>query len=164
MDRPDLLTRISYAISALAIVVMMMTVVLDVVLRLVFDVPVRGAYDVVGFSLLVMVFFGIVPVVESRSEIVIDIVDAVLPPHAIALLSRVAAFGTICFFLFLGWSMFGPAWEAYAYGDRSLELGVPLWVLWAVAYVGLAGNICVALRMLVRRGSEAAHRMAEVRS
>jgi TRAP-type C4-dicarboxylate transport system permease small subunit len=145
---PDRLTRIFHHIASLAVVVMMLTVVADVVLRFAFNTPVQGAYDVVGFSLLIMVFFGMASVVSQRSEIVIDLIDSFLPPNVLRLLKWVASLGTLAFFLFLGWSMIGPARDAYTYGDRSLELGVPQWILWALAFVGLAGNVWVALRRL----------------
>ena len=145
---PDRLTRIFHHIASLAIVVMMLTVVADVVLRIAFNTPVQGAYDVVGFSLLVMVFFGMAPVVAQRSEIVIDLIDGFLPLRPLGFLKWLASFGTLAFFVFLGWSMFGPARDAYIYGDRSLERGLPQWTLWALAFVGLAGNVWVALRRL----------------
>lgn len=55
--------------------------------------------------------------------------------------------------------MFGPARDAFTYGDRSLELGVPLWTLWAVAFVGLAGTCWAALRRVLGLGqaADAAH-------
>lgn len=149
MMPPDRLTRFFHVIASLAVVVMMLTVVADVLLRFVFNIPVRGAYDVVGFGLLVMVFFGMAPVVARQGEILIDIVDGMLPPAALGLLKMLASLGTLVFFVFLGWSMFGPARDAFTYGDRSLELGVPLWTLWAVAFSGLAGTVWVALRRLL---------------
>jgi TRAP-type C4-dicarboxylate transport system permease small subunit len=152
----DRLTRIFHYIASLAIVVMMLTVVIDVVLRFAFNTPVQGAYDVVGFSLLVMVFFGMAPVVAQRGEIVIDLIDTYLPPRSLSILKWIASFGTLVFFLFLGWSMFGPARDAYTYGDRSLELGVPQWTLWAIAFVGLAGNVWVALRRLIGKNHDQA--------
>ncbi|MBE9637188.1 TRAP transporter small permease [Salipiger mangrovisoli] len=152
---PDRLTRIFHAIAALAVVVMMLTVVADVVLRFVFNIPVRGAYDVVSFGLLVMVFFGMAPVVARQGEILIDIVDGLLPAAVLGLLKLLASLGTLGFFLFLGWAMLGPARDAYTYGDRSLELGIPLWSLWAVAFVGLAGTVWEALRRLRGAGRAA---------
>lgn len=162
---PDRLTRFFHVIASLAVVVMMLTVVADVVLRFVFNIPVRGAYDVVGFGLLVMVFFGMAPVVARQGEILIDIVDGMLPAAVLGLLKLLASVGTLGFLVFLGWSMFGPARDAYAYGDRSLELGVPLWTLWAVAFTGLAGTCWAALRRVLGLGqsADAAH-AAEVES
>ncbi len=146
---PDRLTRMFHLIASLAIVVMMMAMVTDVILRFAFNTPMQGAYDVVSFSLLVMVFFGMAPVVAQRSEIVIDLIDGFVPVRVLRGLKALASLGTLGFFVFLGWSMMGPAQDAYNYGDRSLELGVPQWTLWALAFIGLGGNVWIALRRLL---------------
>ncbi len=127
---------------------MMLVVVADVVLRFVFNTPVRGAYDMVSALLLVMVFFGIGPVVAGRREILVDLVGSVLPGGALRALKLAAALATVAVFAFLAWSMVSPAQDAYRYGDRSLELGIRVWTLWAIAFVGLAGIFWAALRMV----------------
>lgn len=137
--RPDLMSRVLHGIASIALVAMMLVVVADVFLRFVFNVPVRGAYDMVSICLLVMVFFGIGPVIVSRREILIDLLDQTLPAPVLKALMLIAAIGTLAVFLFLAWSMVDPARDAYRYGDRSLELDIPVWALWALAFVGLLG-------------------------
>lgn len=144
----DALARAQHAVAGVALAAMMLVVVADVVLRFAFNTPIRGAYDIVSIALLVMVFFGIAPVVSRQGEILIDLIDSFLPERGLRFLRACAALGTLCVFLFLGWSMIGPARDAYRYGDRSLELGLPVWCLWAAAYVGLAGILVVSLRRL----------------
>jgi hypothetical protein len=39
--------------------------------------------------------------------------------------------------------------QAYQYGDRKLELGEPLYVLWAFALVGLLGTLICAIAAFV---------------
>jgi hypothetical protein len=41
--------------------------------------------------------------------------------------------------------MISPALQAYDYGDRKLELGLPLWVVWLFALSGIAGTIVCAI-------------------
>ena len=60
-DKGDRLTRAMHVIASAALGVMMLVVVADVILRAVFNTPVKGAYDVVSISLLVMTMFGMVP-------------------------------------------------------------------------------------------------------
>lgn len=138
---------------------MMLVVVADVFLRFVFNLPVRGAYDLVSICLLVMVFFGIGPVIARRGEILIDLIDEILPRRILRVLSFLSAIGTLAVFVFLGWTMINPARDAYQYGDRSLELGLPVWILWALAFTGLAGILWASLVILLRtlRGSDGDH-------
>lgn len=126
-------------IACAALVVMMITVVGDVALRALFNRPIRGTYDVVNMTLLVMVTFGIAPVVAERSEILIDLIDAMLPPAALRALALLAGTIGICIFAFCGWAMLAPARDAWQYGDRSLELGVPQWLLWAATFCSILG-------------------------
>jgi hypothetical protein len=43
------------------------------------------------------------------------------------------------------WAMISPALQAYDYGDRKLELGLPLWVVWLFALSGMAGTMVCAI-------------------
>ena len=154
----DKSTNAMLMIAGAALVVMMLVVVADVVLRAVFNIPVRGTYDLVSIALLIMVMFGMAPVVARRGEILIDLIDDFLPAWALRLLSLAAAGLGIALFAFCAWSMVGPAMDAWRYGDRSLELGVPQWTLWLAAFVGMIGifwGYLVQLRMAARVANHA---------
>lgn len=135
----DPITRAMHVIAGMALIAMMLVVVGDVVLRAAFNTPVKGAYDVVSISLLIMTMFGIAPVVAKRTEILIDLVDAFLPPAGLRVLALIAALTGLAVFAFFGWSMIQPAKDAWQWGERSLELGIQKWPLWVVAFGGLAG-------------------------
>ncbi|MBV0912272.1 TRAP transporter small permease [Anianabacter salinae] len=137
--KPDPITRTMHAIAGVALVAMMLVVVGDVVLRAVFNMPIKGAYDLVSVALLVMTMFGIAPVVAGRTEILIDLIDGLLPAVGLRLLALVSACTGIVLFAFFGWAMIQPALDAWSWGERSLELGLPKWPLWVVAFVGLLG-------------------------
>lgn len=140
--------RIMHGIAGLALVVMMLVVVGDVLLRAVFNVPIKGAYDIVSMALLVMSTFGMAPVVARRGEILVDLVDGLLPSVAIRMLVLCSAMIGLLLFLFFGWAMLAPALDAWRWGERSLELGIPKWPLWVVAFVALVGILwAYALRL-----------------
>jgi TRAP-type C4-dicarboxylate transport system permease small subunit len=145
----DRLMGILHWIASAALVAMMLVVVCDVVLRAAFNTPVSGTYDVVSICLLVMTVFGIAPVVAIRGEILIDLCDAFLPQRALRVLSLVAGCLGIGLFVFFGWAMITPAIDAWRWGERSLELGIPKWPLWGIAFLGLLG-ILWAYRLQLR--------------
>lgn len=153
----DRITRAMHVVACVALVVMMLVVVGDVVLRAAFNTPIKGAYDVVSISLLVMTMFGIAPVVARRGEILIDLVDAVLPAAALRALALIAAATGVLLFAFFGWAMIQPAMDAWRWGEISLELGIPKWPLWVVAFVGLLGIFwayLLQMRAALRRAPE----------
>ncbi|MDT0683816.1 TRAP transporter small permease [Roseicyclus sp. F158] len=137
--KADPITRAMHAIACVALVAMMLVVVGDVILRAVFNTPVQGAYDAVSIALLVMAMFGIVPVVSSRSEILIDLIDPLLPTAGLRALRTISALAGALLFVFFAWSMIQPALDAWRWGERSLELGIPKWPLWVIAFAGLLG-------------------------
>lgn len=135
-------------IASLGLAGMMLIVVADVVLRLFFSTPVRGAYDIVSIGLVIMVFFGLAPVIARGSEIVIDLIDAFFPRPVIVLFEAVASLSGFALLIFLGWAMISPAQDAYRWGGYSLELGLPVWWQWAIAFAGLTGVLWTcALRL-----------------
>lgn len=135
----DFLTLLMHRVAAVALFLMMLVVVLDVILRAVFNWPIRGAYDAVSIALLVVTMFGIAPVVAKHGEIVMDLMDTVFPPPVVKILTFGAALASIAVFLFFGWSMVAPAADAWQWGECSLELGIRTWIVWAVAFAGLVG-------------------------
>ena len=138
-----------------ALFVMMLVIVADVFMRYVFNAPIRGSYDLVGICLVVMVSFGFARVISDHDEILVDLVDAMVPPAVTRLLAHLAGLGSAVVLVFLFWAMAGPAASAYRYGDRSLELGLPMWMVWAVALVGLVGAVLAAfVAMLLPRPAE----------
>lgn len=144
----DPITRAMHAVAAAALFVMMMVVVADVVLRAAFNTPVQGAYDVVSLSLLIMTMFGFAPVVASRGEILIDLIDGVLPPAGLRVLALTAALVGVLLFAFFGWAMIQPAIDSWRWGEVSLELGIPKWPLWGIALLGLVGILWAYLLQL----------------
>lgn len=146
-DRParSWIASLQLWIASAALVVMMLVVVSDVVLRAAFNTPVQGAYDVVSIALLVMVCFGTGPVIVKRGEILIDLIDTAVGPRGVRLLGAIGSILSFAVITFIAWSMINPARDAWRWGGYSLELGVPQWALWALAFVGLAGILWAAI-------------------
>ena len=135
----------------LALIAMMLVVVCDVALRFAFRWPLPGAYDLVEVSLTVFVFFGMPTVIARGQDIVIDLIDGFVPAGTARFLSAIAGVLAAATLIFIFWSMLRPATDAYRYGDVRLQLNLPVWIVWALALLGLAGSILAALSVLIRR-------------
>lgn len=133
----DPVSRVLLIIASLSLCVMMLVVVGDVVLRAVFNFPIKGAYDIVSISLLVTIMFGLAPVVAQRGEILIDLIDVLLPSGGLRFLALVSALTGGGLFLFFGWAMINPALDSWRWGERSLELNLPKWPLWGITFIGM---------------------------
>jgi TRAP-type transport system small permease protein len=137
-------------LAAVALMTMMMGTVLDVFFRYAFNKPLRISYDLVESMLVIYVFHGISSVFLARRNIVIDVIDSLVSPRILRGLAAIADIVSVmCLLLFL-WGMLQPATQAFQYGDRKLELGMPLYVLWGFALAGLIGTLVCAIAAFVQ--------------
>lgn len=145
------LQRAQLRLAALALIIMMLVTVCDVVMRYLFNRPISGSYDLVESMLVVFVFQGLPAVFLGRQNIAIDVIDSMIGRYAVTTLIRLADLVSLAVLAILAWAMITPALQAYAYGDRKLELGLPLYVLWIVALVGMAGAMLCVIALLFSR-------------
>lgn len=133
------------AIAQLALTAMMLTVTADVGMRAIFNTPIRGTYDAVGMLLCISALYAISHVILDRQEIVIDLIDGIVGDAITERLKRLWACVGVGVLGFILWSMIQPMVDAKRYGDVSLELGLPLWLVWLVALGGMAGAMLAAI-------------------
>lgn len=138
-------------LAAVALIVMMLVTVADVFLRYAFNSPVPGAYEIVEATLVIFVFHGMSTAFLHRKNITIDIIDSFIPPRLVTALVRIADVLTIVAVIFFTYAMIVPALQSYGYGERKLELQLPIWWMWAAALLGMAGAILCAVGALFAR-------------
>jgi TRAP-type C4-dicarboxylate transport system permease small subunit len=136
-------------LAAIALIVMMCVTVVDVFLRYVFNSPIRASYDLVEAMMILFVFNGMSTAFLQRRNIVIDLVDSVAARGAVRFLIRLSDLLTIFTIGLFIYAMITPALQSYGYGERKLELGLPIWFLWAAALIGIAGSTLCALGALL---------------
>jgi TRAP-type C4-dicarboxylate transport system permease small subunit len=140
-------------LAAVALIAMMCVTVVDVFLRYVFNSPVRGSYDLVEATLVIFVFHGMSTAFLHRKNITIDLIDTLVGERTVAVLVRVSDVLSIVAVLLFTYAMLVPAMQAFAYGDRKLELQLPIWWLWVAALSGMAGAILCAVGALLMQPS-----------
>jgi TRAP-type transport system small permease protein len=143
-----------------ALVVMIGVTVADVCLRYLLGKPIYGAYDIVESCLVVFVFHGVAAVFLNRRNIVIDLIDSVVGQRMTTALIRFSDALSVVLLSLLGWAMIAPAIQAFQYGDRKLELGLPVYILWIAALAGLLGTILCALGALIGRATTVSGRQS----
>lgn len=144
-------------LAALALIVMMMATVADVTLRYALNRPIPGTYDLVESMLVVFVFNGMAAAFLQRQNIVIDVIDHFVGERGVMLLVRLTDLVSLLMLGIFTWAMVGPALQAYEYGDRKLELALPLYILWIVALAGMAGSILCAVGVMLKPFADASN-------
>jgi len=161
MTAADRLQRLQLWIAAAALMILMMVTVSDVVLRYLFNHPIRFSYDTVESMLLVFAFNAMPAAFFTRRNVVIDLIDGAVGPRATAVLIRVADVLSVLCLVLLIWAMVVPAEQSYQYADLKMELRLPIYVLWIAALVSLVGSLFCAFVALVARPAVAGLGRAE---
>jgi TRAP-type transport system small permease protein len=157
----DRVQRSQLWVAEAALVILMMVTVLDVLMRYLFNRPIRASLETVEVMLLVFVFNGMAAAFFGRRHIVIDLLDGAFGARFTSVLIRLADVLSVLCLGLLVWAMLLPATQAYQYGDVKMELPIPLYALWIVALASLAGTIFCALVTLVARPVIAGPRRVE---
>jgi len=136
-------------LAAVALIVMMAVTLCDVFLRYLFNSPIRYSYDLVEATLVVFVFNAMSTAFLRRRNIVIDLIDSFAPRMVVAALIRLSDVLAVITLALFAYAMITPAMQAFSYGDRKLELGLPTYILWIFALLGIAGAILCAFGALI---------------
>ena len=143
------IARVQLLLAMAALVVMGLVTGADVALKYAFTRPITGAYDLTESLLPVVVFHGLPATLLRRQNIVIDLVDHLAGAGLVAGLKRLADAVMLVIAVAILAAMLAPALQAFEYGDRKLELGLPLAFVWAAAMLGMAGSAFVAACLIV---------------
>jgi TRAP-type transport system small permease protein len=128
---------------------MMLLTVTDVVLRAFFNLPIRGTFELIEL-LLAGTFFFALPAAFLRNEnIVVDIVDRLLP-RRVTLLKRAAEVLAIVIIAVMAWQGWKVAQDTLLFGDITSDLELPRIWYWIPVLTGLIGSGIAAAVMAIR--------------
>ena len=139
-------------IAAAALAAMMLLTVTDVVLRAVFDRPIRGTLEIVEL-LLACTFFLALPASFLRGEhIVVDIVDNMAVARRwVPLLKRLAGLLGVLLMAVMAWQGWIAARDTLVFKDVTSDLSLPVIWYWIPVLAGMIGGCLAAAAMLFRR-------------
>jgi len=129
-------------LAASAILFCMMTLTfVDVVLRYVFNRPLRGAFEVTELMLLVLIFAGLPLVTHANEHVTMDLIDRWLSPRLREALTRMTEAISAALMFTLTWFMWIKAQRIAGYGDTTdvLRIAVGPFVYFMVAMILLSG-------------------------
>lgn len=142
-------------IANLAMLVIMLVVVLDVSMRYLFAAPLGWSYDVIGYYLMVcLFFFALSHTLQHHHHIAIDIFTPRIPHrilHLMLALGYLASVVVMALITWQAWIRFEGAWK-----HRDLiSMSVPLetWPSYVIVIIGAA---VITLRCVLRAWGHAA--------
>jgi TRAP-type C4-dicarboxylate transport system permease small subunit len=135
-------------VAAAALAAMMLLTVGDVLLRALFNRPVRGTLEIVEL-LLACTFFLALPAAFLRDEhIVVDIVDG-LAARWVPLLRRLAGILGVLLMAVMAWQGWIAAKDTLVFKDVTSDLALPRIWYWIPVLAGMIGACLAAAAMLV---------------
>lgn len=141
--------RILTTLGVLALALMMVGTVADVLLRNLGGRPLRGVVELVEITMLLAAFLGLPEAFLRREQIVVDLIDGLIPATALrvlVLLGQAVTMGVVWLF---GYHVVTPLLDAYRFGDIKFELGVPVYPLHAVVLLCFAASVATTAHGLV---------------
>jgi TRAP-type C4-dicarboxylate transport system permease small subunit len=137
-------------IASALLAAMMLLTVGDVLLRAIFNSPIRGTYELVEL-LLCGTFFVALPAVFLRDDhIVVDSIDR-YAPRSVPWLRRGAGLIAVAMLLLMAWQGAIAARDAWSFGDVTADLSLPKILYRIPLLFGLAGGAAAAFWRILRR-------------
>lgn len=125
-------------------------IVVDVVLRNLFNHPLYGTYEVVSLLLVPVAFFLVPDRVLNDGNIIVELIDSFAGPRTVHALKIAARVVMVIFFALLGWLMLDPLKDMYSFDRRTYDLELPLVWQNAALYFAILAGLISSIVVLVR--------------
>ena len=122
----------------------------DVVLRALFNYPLRGMLELIELGLACAVFLGLPAVFLRRGHLVVDVIDQLAPPSLVRLLDLVGAVVSFGVLAVMAWQMIPVARSMYEFGDVTSDLSIPKIYYWIPVLLGVLASAAATAAFIVR--------------
>ena len=113
-------------IAGVALMLMMFITSADVIARYWFNKPLKGAFELTEILLVLLIYLGLPLVSYKREHVVIDVLEAYMPPLLKKILGCLAQIICVLAFSGMAWVIFKRALRVAGYGDTTSLLKIPL--------------------------------------
>lgn len=149
------LRRLCHILAAVALLAMLGVTVYDVVGRKLFNIAIVGVVDTVAFCVMWATMLGIALAWSQRAHIVVDLLDMTGSPRVIAALDLLTRLAGIVLMPLVAWLAWREMRDVMDFGDRTPEIGIPVYWYWLAACVGYALSALFLLIEPLRRRESA---------
>ena len=140
-------TRINSVGMGLLMLMMLLTAA-DVLLRYFFNRPIKGAYELTEFMLVILVFFGLGYTAVKKRHIIVDVVVSRLPQQTQVAIDSVTCFLSLGVCFLVAWQSALEARTIWLAGQTSPSLHIPIFPFILMVVVGYTVLSLVLLRDL----------------
>ncbi len=139
------------AVAAVFLAGMVLITVADVVLRSLFNFPIRGVLELVELGLACTIFIALPAVFLRDEHLVVDVIDHLLRPSAVRRLDLAGALLSLAVLVTMAWQMVPLARSMHEFGDVTSDLSIPKIYYWVPVLLGVVASALATLLFIVRR-------------
>jgi TRAP-type C4-dicarboxylate transport system permease small subunit len=147
--------KISYALTAFAVFALMALTFTDVAARYFFDAPILGMFEIIGYTLGVVIFAAMPLVTRERRHISVALLDGLLAGRLLYVKDLLVLLGTAVMIGFTAERIWAQAQSLRAFGQVGEYLDMPVapvvYALAALACLSFVAAVHLVVRF-VRRG------------
>ena len=129
---------------------MMLLTVADVVLRGVFNFPIRGVLELVELGLACTVFVALPAVFLRDEHLMVDVIDHLVRPSTVRWLDLAGALLSLAVLVVMAWQMVPLARTMHEFGDVTSDLSIPKIYYWIPVLLGVVASALATLVFIVR--------------
>jgi len=119
-------SRIVNTIGVSVLMVMMAIITTDVILRYVFNSPLRGVYEIVEVTLVIVVSFGLAYTAAQKGAVAVEVLVERYPPRARVIMDIFNSLAGLAFFSLISWKTTEQAMIYWAAGQTTYVSALPL--------------------------------------
>jgi len=138
------------AVAALFLAGMVLITVADVVLRSLFNFPIRGVLELVELGLACTIFIALPAVFLRDEHLVVDVIDHLLRPSTVRLLDLAGALLSLAVLVTMAWQMVPLARTMHEFGDVTSDLSIPKIYYWVPVLLGVVASALATLIFILR--------------
>ena len=134
----DGVSRIVNTAGVSVLLVMMALITTDVILRYVFNSPLRGVYEIVEVILVIVVSFGMAYTAMQKGMVAVEVLVERYPPRVRVIIDIFNSLAGLALFSFISWKTAEQAMTYRAAGETTYVSGLPLYPFVLVVSFGAA--------------------------
>lgn len=142
-------SRIGGVASMVFLVIMMLLTVTDVLLRALFNTPVKGSLELTEYIMVITGFLGIAWCAVNRAHVKVDLILSHLPSRPQSIIDAFTLFLGLTVVPLVAWQGFAQIRRAYLEGAVSQALDIPNFPFYGIVGLGYGLMFLVLVIILV---------------
>lgn len=150
----NFISKVLLAVSAAVLTLMMLLTAMDVVMRYIFNLPIRGAFELAEYMMAFIVPFAIAYCAEQNGHVSVELFYKKFPKFLQKALRLLISLLTIFFAGIMTWQNFLFIGETYSDHLASSVLLIPAWPFIIPVFIGVGIYALVLLFQLFQSPPE----------